>query len=246
VLALGDDDDVVGREGRRLGRILDLDEVLFEIHQQPLLVERVDPDQAFAAKIDFAQGREHEVADRGRPDGQRIDLHPVDDVARRRGVQDRGGAERKLEIVRNPQADGRGVGAAVDDEVIGPAAVHQHVDVEPRVGLARLDVRAADVERRVDHRWGQRRDVGRDCGGRRRRLADHGRDGRRPGIAGDARHQQPERQDQGSATHGHSASPQPDSYAVYREPGLSFHAILDARRACSTAEGSANSERSRF
>ena len=96
--------------------------------------------------------RDLEVVDGGRPEGQLGDLHPVDEVARGHAVEDRRRAERQLQVVRDAQADGRSVGAAVDHEVIGAAAVDLDVDAEPGVDLARLDVLAADGERVVELR----------------------------------------------------------------------------------------------
>ena len=77
-----------------------------------------------------------------------VDQDPIDDVAVGHAVEDRRRAERKLQVARDAQADHRSVGAAVDDEAIGPAAVDQHIDAEAGVDLARLDLFAADRERR--------------------------------------------------------------------------------------------------
>ena len=149
----------------RLARILDPHLVRFEVHHQPLLGQRVDPDQPVAADVAFAQRRKLEVGDGARADGEARDLDPIDHVARRRGVEDRRRRHRQLEVMGDAQADDRRVGAAVDDKAIGAAAVDLHVDVEPGADLARLQIAAADRERAVE----LRRRKGRDVGLRRRR-----------------------------------------------------------------------------
>ena len=87
-----------------------------------------------------------------RPERQLGDLHPVDEVAGGHAVDDRRLAERQFEVVRDAQADGRSVGAAVDHEVIGAAAVDLDIDAEAGVDLARLHVLSADCESVVELR----------------------------------------------------------------------------------------------
>ena len=110
-----------------------------------------------------SDSRSAEAADCGRcrPERQLGDLDAVDDMAGGHGVEDRGRTERKLQPPSDAQADDGRVGAAVDDEIIGPLPVDEHLDGQARLDLARLQVLAVDGKRRVEIGGRQRRHVGR-------------------------------------------------------------------------------------
>src|SRR4029079_17874506 len=147
---LSGDDDVGRMDTHRNERVLDTHLVRLELQHQPLLAEGVDADQAVAPDIAFAQRRKLEIRDPAGADDELGDLDAVDDVAGGHAVEDHRRSERKLEVAGDALADHGGVGAAVDDEAIGAAAVDVDVDVEPGIDLARLEVGAADRERVVE------------------------------------------------------------------------------------------------
>ena len=101
--------------------------------------------------------RDLEIVDRARAEGQRGDLDPIDDVAVGHAVEDHRRAERQLQVAGDAQADRRSIGAAVDHEMIGSAAVDLDLHRHPGFDLARIDVVAADRELVVDRRRRQRR-----------------------------------------------------------------------------------------
>ena len=106
--ALGGDDD--GPRQAPLGNagVLDPDHALFEIHHQPLAIERVDPDHAVAADVPFLQGGKLQVGDGAWPDGQLVDLDAVDDdIVGGHGVKHARRAERQLQVARDAQSDRR-------------------------------------------------------------------------------------------------------------------------------------------
>ena len=72
-------------------------------------------------------------------------------------VEDGRRTERQLQVALYAQADHRRIGAAVDQEAIGPAAIHPHFDAHPRFDFARVDVVSANREIIVDHRGWKRR-----------------------------------------------------------------------------------------
>ena len=125
-------------------------EPLLEIHHQPLPDERIDPIIPSPPRSS-REGGDFEVADRARAERE---LATWTRSTMLRSVMllriDRR-AERQLQVAGDAQADRGGVGAAVDDEMIGAAAVYLHFDRHPRFDLARVDVVAADRERLVDH-----------------------------------------------------------------------------------------------
>ena len=206
--------------------VLDLDQALVEIHHQPLFDQGVDADHAVAAEVRFPQGGKLQVAHGGRPEGQLGHLHPVDDVARGHGVEDRGRAERKLQAAGDAQADDGRIGAAVDDEIVGTAAVDQNLDGQAGFDLAGLQVFAADGERGVEEGGRKRRNVG----GRVRRgagLADLRRLGGRD-VARRAGEHQPEQDNQGMARRWQSASPLADRH--YPPSAVRPPRLFDGRR----------------
>ena len=88
-------------------RVFDFDQVLLEIHHQPLLDKGVDADEPVAAQIQLPQRRDLEVSDGGRPERQLSDFHPVDEVAGGHAVDDRRLAEWQFRscAMRSPTAE---------------------------------------------------------------------------------------------------------------------------------------------
>ena len=164
-LAPGGDHDVAGRDLHRLRASSTLIRCFSKSIISRCWTSASMPSRPSPPRSDSRSAGSFEVADGARSEGQLVDLHAVDEVAAGHAVEDRRRAQRQLQVARDAQADRRGIGAAVDDEVVGPAAVHLHVDAEARFDLARFDVVAADGERWSNIGRRQRRNVRRPSGG---------------------------------------------------------------------------------
>src|SRR4030095_13502967 len=68
-------------------------------------------------------------------------------------------AQGQLQVGRDAQTDDRSVGAAVDQELVRPAAIDPHFHGHPRIVFLGVDVLAADQQLVVDHRRRQRRQL---------------------------------------------------------------------------------------
>jgi hypothetical protein len=151
------DHDFTVEHLRRQPRVLDLDHALLEIHHQPLFDQRVDPDHAFAAQVAFQQRGDLQIPDSALSERQLVDHDAIDAAAGGHAVQHGRRAGRQLQVARDPLADDRSVGAAVDQEAVGAAAIDLHLDGHARVGFAGVDVLSANGQRIVDLRRRKRR-----------------------------------------------------------------------------------------
>ena len=102
--------------------------------------------------------------------------------------------------------DHRRIGAAVDDEIIGPASVNQDLHGQAGFDLARLHVFPADGEGGVEECRRERRHL-RGRVRSRLRLADFRWLGRRLHVARRTREQQPGQQGESEATREQSVLP---------------------------------------